>query len=231
LEFQRRNPIDNEECNFAFRYYVFGSILSLLDQVAEKNDVQDPGILLRKGICLKGMGNYDDALKIIERASTIQTDNSDILAQLADCYALVGETNLSKVFFREAFFVEPQDISCDFLESEMIQRLFEVVREKIGDKALIANWVPVYGDIYRVFSIKRELRAVEYGKLRQSVYSLEREFANQPEKRELIMPRLLNKYFWIVDHLVSIREDKGRVQEVLLKIRSINPEIFTLYTK
>lgn len=231
LEFQTRNPTNNEECNYGFRFYFFGTVNRMLDQILQKTDILEPALQLRKGICFKGMGDYDQAVQILEQASLEKAEDPDIIAQLADAYALVGETNLSKVFFREAFFIGPNEISYVFLESEMIQRLFKAVQEKVGTDKLFLEWVPVYGELFRVFSVKRELRAVEYGRLRQSVYALERELANQQVSDPTIMPRLLTKYFWIIDHLISIHEEKSRIQEILLKIRSLNSEIHTLYTK
>jgi hypothetical protein len=87
----------------------------------------------------------------------------------------------------------------------------------------------VYGTLWGVLSIKRELRALEYGKLRQKIFSLEQEIRDD-NRRPLLMPRLINHYFWLIDHLVMNREDQRKIDEILLKIRSLSPEVYKRYT-
>ena len=55
----------------------------------------------------------------------------------------------------------------------MIRRLAAKVAS-LGYKGLeLSEWIPVYGAVLGIFAIKRELKAVEVGKLRQSIYQLE----------------------------------------------------------
>ena len=60
----------------------------------------------------------------------IKKDEARFLAELADCHALSGEQRLSKVFFREAFFIAPDKIDLELLESDMIQKLIAKAREE-----------------------------------------------------------------------------------------------------
>ena len=57
-------------------------------------------------------------------------EKASILAEMADCYALCGEEKTSKVLFREAFFINPETIDLDFLESELIECLVKKTKEK-----------------------------------------------------------------------------------------------------
>jgi hypothetical protein len=88
----------------------------------------------------------------------------------------------------------------------------------------------VYGAIFGVFTVKRELKAVEVGKLKQAIYQLENEVKEGSDERVLLVPRLINKYFWLIDHLIAAREDKGRIDEVLLKVRMLDQSIYKQYT-
>jgi tetratricopeptide (TPR) repeat protein len=187
-------------------------------------------LLLRIGRCYKGIGEYDRALENLKTAGQQRREDPEILAELADCYALVNEVQASKAFFREAFFIGPQQVGIWGLESEMIRRLIAKVRELGFESPVLEEWLPVYGVLFGVFTVKRELRSIEYGKLKQSIYALEREFQDRNENEDVLMPRLINRYFWLIDHYVSTGEDRGKIDEVLLKLRTLNPAIYQQYT-
>ena len=231
LDFAQRNGIRNDACMFAFKSYVFGFVKKLLSTGLEKEDTADPWKHLHIGVCEKLLGRYEDAIASLETASGGLLEHPDLLSHMADVYALLEETPRAKVLFREAFFIDPQKITLEFLECEMITRLVEHVRSRFDDAHLVREWIPVYGVLLGVFSVKRELRAVEFGRLKQSIYSLEREYAHQPDKRSLLEPKLINRYFWQIDHLVSLEEEQEKIDEVLLKIKGLNPDIHSLYTK
>lgn len=230
-DFIHRIGLNSDACIYAFKTYVFGTILRLLNEAKKTSDSVDPLVFLHMGMCEKILGNYEDAIRCCEKAAAHLHDNPEVLCHLADGYALLEETDRAKVLFREAFFHDPQKIELTFLESEMIHRLIAHVSQRFKDRNAVKEWIPVYGTILGIFSVKRELRAVEYGRLRQSIYSLECELANQPNRRAMLEPRLLNRYFWQIDHLVNQKEPQEKIADVLIKIKSVNPEIHTLYTK
>jgi hypothetical protein len=77
--------------------------------------------------------------------------------------------------------------------------------------------------------VKRELKAVEVGKLRQSIYQLENESKEGSEDRAAIAPRLINRYFWLVDHYIAVKEDRAKIEEVLLKVRLLDQSVYKQY--
>lgn len=225
-----------EPCLHAVRGHVFGQALDHFEQLRKEGDAPDAELLARIGRCHKGLGAYDTALSYLQAAAGIRGDDAETLAELADCYALVNEIAAAKAFFREAFLVDPQRVNIEMLESQMIKRLIAKVRELGLEGPQLREWVPVYGVIYGVFTVKRELRSIEYGKLKQSIYALERERAEGRDKEGLIEPRLINRYFWLIDHYVNAAEASGatrssdKVDEVLLKLRSLSERIYREYT-
>ncbi|NCN04152.1 MAG: hypothetical protein GW949_00820 [Spirochaetales bacterium] len=231
LEFAKRINLDDEESLYTFKQYAFFSVKIILEKKLRQSENADPQYTMKLGICEKALGNYIEAKSNLEKSGGVGQDNPELLGHLADVYALLNEPARAKVLFREAFFIDPQRVPVELLESELILRLSDYTKEKYSPEKLAREWLPVYGVIFGVFSVKRELRAVEYGRLRQGIYSLEREYAHEKEKRELIEPRLINKYFWQIDHLISISEEPQKINEVLLKIKSLNPDIHGLYTK
>jgi hypothetical protein len=67
--------------------------------------------------------------------------------------------------------------------------------------------------------------------LKQSIFSLETEYESNPAKREILKPRLLNHYFWLIDYYETSNEDHSLIEEVLLKIRVTDLAIYNMYAK
>ncbi len=220
----------SEQSLYAVRHHVFGQALGHFERLLDDSAGRDIELLFRVGRCYKGVGQYDKALERLQAASKQRREDAEILAELADCYALVNEAQISKAFFREAFFIAPDRVDVWSLESEMIRRLIAKVRDLGYESPVLEEWVPVYGVLFGVFTVKRELRSIEYGKLKQSIYALEREQQDRNDNEDVLMPRLINRYFWLIDHYVSTGEDRGRIDEVLLKLRTLNPAIYQRYT-
>jgi tetratricopeptide (TPR) repeat protein len=218
----------SERCQFNIKSYIFGRALEHYLTLYNESDLNDPEILLRIGRCHKCQGNYENAIRFLELAGQYRREDASILAELADCYSLVNEDRAAKAFFREAFFLDCQSVELSYLESPLILRLVEKLRGKFGDTGgELQEWIPVYATIFGLFNVKRELRPLELGKLKQAIYQLEKEIAGQHGSR--LIPRLINHYFWLVDHYLSSGEERQKVEEVLLKIKELDPEIYSEY--
>jgi len=225
----------NEACLYSIKQHVFDNCLEYFKNVYEENNLNnDYHLMIKIARCYKGKGDYERAIKEFKLAFALVQDNVDILIELGDCYAIINEEHSSKLFFKEAFFINPQLVNIDFLESEMFFRLFAMVKQSLGTKTqleIIKEWIPVYGVVLGILNIKRELRAIEYGKLRQIIYQLEREYTDNLESKALIIPRLINKYFWLIDYYISNKEDNSKIEDVLYKIQTLDSNIYQLYTK
>jgi hypothetical protein len=115
------------------------------------------------------------------------------------------------------------------MESELILGLRDKVRDLGYSGNELAEWIPVWGCIWGIFSIKRELKPVEAGRLKQSILSLENEYRSKSGGNPHIKPRLLNRYFWLVDHCEYKRDTSGLMDETLLKIKFIDPVVHDQY--
>ena len=144
---------------------------------------------------------------------------------------MVNEMRAGKAFFREAFFLGPQEIDLNNLESVVITRLIAKLNDKGYTGPELSEWIPVYGTIFGIFNIKRELRPIEFGKLKQNIFKYENELKCSHENCGFTLPRLANHYFWLIDHYISTNEEKSKIDEVLEKIKNLNPEIYKEYTK
>ncbi|NLM00257.1 MAG: hypothetical protein GX220_02240 [Treponema sp.] len=184
----------------------------------------------RIGLCYKKLGDYESALKFLIDANNKTPDSAAILAEMADCYAMIGEDKTAKLFFREAFFINPQEIDIYLLESLLITELFMQIRKLGYTENVFLEWVPVYGVLYGVFNVKRGLRAFEFAKLKQSIYTLESELKELVGIAEALIPKLINHYFWLIDYYTITKEDRSKIDEVLLKIKLLDNDIYTKYT-
>ncbi len=213
------------------KQWVFKSALSGYLNASSDITSSDEELLLRIGKCYKGMGDYDKALEYLESVSRKKRDDPEILAELADSYAFINEIRIAKAFFREAFFIDPQRVNIDFLESELIVRLIEKLKFLGYSNKVLKEWLPVFAVIWGVFNVKRELRPLELGKLKQSVFSLENRISDSDSEDEkaVLIPRLINRYLWLIDHYIIKGETRKKVEEILRKIRIIDESIYNQY--
>jgi hypothetical protein len=106
-----------------------------------------------------------------------------------------------------------------------------LAEEKGYREEMLREWIPVYGRLWGVFSVKRELKPIEFGKLKQSIFTLETECRGNPGQSATLKPRLINRYFWLIDYYESKREDPDLIEEVLLKIKVTDAEIYERYIR
>lgn len=179
----------------------------------------------------KGFGDYDRAIECLEEYLRGQQDDAQALAELADCYEMTNETKKAKLFFREAFFINPQKVDLELLQSGMIRTLVEQLKDKEYTPAQVKEWIPVYAVIHGVFQIKRDLKPLELGQLKQSIVAMKNEWQEGNSRQGLLLPRLINRYFWLIDHYLGVKEDRSIIEEVLLNIKMLDKEIYELYTR
>ncbi len=232
LQFLSREKQTFDRTLFAVKAGVFSSALACFNQLAgEKDPVQKAEILRKTGLCYKKLGSYETARNCLAEANDARPDHSPIIAEMADCYALCGEEKQAKVLFREAFYIEPQKIEPEFLDSELIQCLIRNVRQKGFSGAALMEWIPVYGQLYGVFTVKRRLRPQEIARLKQEIYAKETEIKDPSCQRDLLTPRLINLYFWLIDYFVAAKENVSKMNDIITRIKILDTEIYELYIK
>lgn len=228
-KFLERDDGTYEQGIFALKQWVFGRALGDFLALIDGPAGSDPDVLYRIGSCYKGKGNYKQALEYFEICNHQKADDPLILAALADCYAFINEVKAAKIFFREAFFLNPQQIDISSLESLMIQRLIRRLQEMGYGPPELAEWIPVYGVLFGVLNVKRELRSLEYGKLKQSIFSLQSQLSDDGKRNYTTEPRLLNRYFWLIDHYIASGDTREKVDDALQRIREINDSVYEYY--
>lgn len=222
----------HEKTMYAVKKGVFTTALENYQQLNnEHGNSQNAEIFRKMGLCYKKLGVYEDALKNLGEANSLVSDSAPVLAEMADCYALCGSERTAKLLFREAFYLDAQKIDLSLLDSELIGCLVNQVQSLGYTKSELLEWIPVYGVLFGVFSVKRELRALEVGKLKQSIYALENDIRDEGSDKALLVPRLINHYFWLIDHHVTVHDERSKINEILLKIKLLDIDVYSQYTK
>lgn len=221
-----------EPALFAVQYGYFSNALNEFTKYLEEKDTFQRAEIHRKvGICYKKLGDFENARTYLTEANNICPNLAPVLAELADCYSLCGEDKFGKVLFREAFFVDPGSIDLDFLDSELIKCLITRTQSKNNSGKALQYWIPVYGVLSGVFNIKRELTSQEVARLKKDIYAMESEFKDPSCNSEILIPRLLYCYFWLMDHYDLAKETPAKINEVLLKIKILDPQVYEAYVK
>lgn len=223
---------DYENIVYSFKKGIFSAALEKYGKSPDENDSRMRAEICRKkGLCYKKLGSYETALSCLTEANETLGGQAAVLAEMADCYALCGETKYAKLLFREAFFTDAQRIDLDFLDAPLITVLVEQVEQKGYAGAEKLEWIPVYGVLLGVFGVKRELRSQEVLRLKQDIYSLESELKDPANNSAVLTPRLMNLYFWLIDHYVLSKDSVAKINEVLLKIKILDPAVYQMYVK
>ena len=227
-----RESLPYEPAQFAVQQGFFKNALEEYKKMLEEKDpLQKAEIYKNAGICYKKLGDFENARAFLTEANNIYPNLSSVLAELADCYSLCGEDKFGKVLYREAFFADPDSIDLDFLDSELIKCLIEKTKSKGYSGKALLYWIPVYGVLGGVFNIKRELTSQEVARLKKDIYAMENEIKDPSCNSEILIPRMLNYYFWLMDHYDLANENQAKINEVLLRIKLLDSAVYEMYIK
>ncbi len=210
----------------------FSSSLKLYSKLMDEKDPMHRAVILQNmGICYKKLGDFENARECLSEANSIYPNQASVLAQLADCFSLCGEDRYGKVLFREAFFIDPEKIDTVFLDSQLIRCLIDKTIEKGYTGKLINYWIPIFGTLYGIFNIKRELTPQEATRINRDIYELESEYKDPACNSEVLVPQMLNNYFWLIDHYVLRKESVNKINEILLKIKILDSSVYNSFVQ
>ncbi len=231
-DFDRPDRFISQKTIYAVQHGVFKLALQAYNSLKiDGTSAHQADIFRKKGLCCKKLGRYEDALAFLTEANQLLPSNAPVLAEMADCFALCGEEKNAKVLFREAFFIDAQKVEISFLDSELIRCLIRQVQELGYTGNILQEWIPVYGVLYGVFNMKRELKPQEAMKLRQDIFAKENEIKDPSNYIDVLTPKLINMYFWLIDHYARTNEGNGKIRECLLQIRVHDENIYKMYTR
>jgi tetratricopeptide (TPR) repeat protein len=210
-------------------YYIFNAALHEFTKSKAENKIFDLDTAYHIGLCHKKIGNYNDAIKHFEESLGFESDNSNVMCQLADCFALIDEKKKAKILFREAFFIDPSSVDLYLLDSNIINYLVTEIKEYKVPEDEIKYWIPVYGRILGIFTVFRELLPIEAAKLKREIISLESNFKLNIENDVALKAKLLNLYLWLYDFIRIHKKDKTELNEIEYKIKYTSEHIYGIF--
>lgn len=230
--FLSREKTVYEPALFSVQKGFFTMTLAHFTALFDERDAQRKAEILKNaGICYKKLGDFENARACLSDAARIYPGVASVIAELADCYSLCGEERNGKVLFREAFFINPEEIDIGNLDSELIKCLIKKTGDKGYTGKILQLWIPVYGVLTGILNIKRVLSSQEVCRLKQNIYAMENEYKDPSCNSDVLIPKLLNNYFWLIDHYVLTHENVHKINEILLKIKILDSNIYEVYVK
>ncbi|OQX29541.1 MAG: hypothetical protein B0D92_03150 [Spirochaeta sp. LUC14_002_19_P3] len=192
---------------------------------AEKTD--DPETILQIARCHKELGSYDYAVKCYEYLlQKLEDKDVRCMAELADAYVLIGELKAGKVLMREALFLDSAKVELNKLKAPLFTELISRVKKECPITSPVFNeWLLVYGIYWCVLDVRRELSSVEYGNLKQMIYTSRSELA-EGDSGGWLTPRLVNCYFRLMDHLEITESDRKEIEDIRLNIQLTAPALY-----
>ncbi|NNM67024.1 MAG: tetratricopeptide repeat protein [Spirochaetales bacterium] len=228
--FLQRLEVQPEIGLFAIRQFVYNEAARCYVEALKDGRKATVDLTVKAAKAWKLAGAYDRSIELLEGVLNVQKDEASALAELADCWEMVGEIKKARLLFREAFYINPSRIDLEGLRSTQIAQILQVIRQEGFPASVWAEWIPVYGVIHGVFNVRRDLKPLELGQLKQSIFAFKNEIQENTSRQGVLLPRLINRYFWLIDHFLSVKEERSKIEEVLLNIKLLDERIFTLYT-
>ncbi len=230
------NYMENQKCLEdidlfeSVKYHIFSLALKYYnssEQVyVEDDSVVDIDLMVKVSKCYREIGELGKAIDLLEDVREHNQRDSYVLSTLADIYFEVGDIERSKLFFREAFFWDPQRVEVFSMKSMIIKKLRNIVYSNGYREEEINEWIPVYACIENVFDVRREITPQEVNELIERIKLLENEYLKSKQWRHLVEPRLINSYLWLVDYYGLQEEDISMARSIASIISKISPVIY-----
>lgn len=216
----------------AVRTYIFTEAIHCFSHAYNNTISPDIGLFHDIGECYCNIREYARAIQTFEFAWDLKRDDSRILARLADAYHAWKEDadtwKKARLLFREAFLYEPENIELERLTTPWMLELVRKTEEAGFSGDEVALWLPLFAAAEHQFNVKRELEDHELSLLTGQVYALEKEIRQPGAETRRIMPRLLNRYLWLIDHYQVEENDTVKVDILKKKFQEMEPEFFKL---
>lgn len=221
---------DSELPILAVRVYIFTEAIHNFTRAYRHAASPDLDLIYDIGECYFNIRDYGKAVETFEYAWEFRRDNSRVLARLADAYYALGENpetrKKAKLLFREAFLHNPDEIDLERIRALMVRNLLQQTEKAGHSGTTVARWLPVFAAIEHQFNIKRELEEDEAVQLADQAYRLEQKLNAKRREAESLLPLLLNRYIWLIDHYMLEQNDTIKVNMLHKKFQQYAPEIF-----
>jgi tetratricopeptide (TPR) repeat protein len=182
------------------------------------------------GECFLRLEEYKSAIDTLEYAKATYRSDARLLSVLgAACYNH-NDIPKSMHYFREAFFINPSDIDLELVRVKPIDQAIHAVNDDRPNAVDVREWIPVYAYIHDIFYVKKNISIHTIETIQREVYNLEQIFqkmTSQQLEGSSIMPRLINKYLWLMDYYELQSYSFDNIMQIRDRIISIDKNLFS----
>ncbi len=230
-----KNLIHTPSYKAAMRYIFFTASENYKIAFQDQESTTDNfDLLLNLGVCFLNLGEYKHTVETLEYARSSYRSNARLVSLLAEAYFNLNEIPKSLLYFREAFFLNPSEIDLTLLKSKPIIDLTTRVQEGRPGCRDIREWIPIYGFLDDVFYVKRNLNSAQLEGIKREIYTLEKNFQTMSREKvedTNIVPRLVNKYLWMLDYFEFQNYDFESITEIRSRLLQIDRRLFEEHFK
>jgi len=229
LSFCREQRIDNKKAVLSIKNYVFYRAIDLLIESYRLSPMPNRETLILLGQCFYEVGIVEKAIETLEYAMSIATEDNDvrIYTMLGNLYYETGNTDLSMIMFNEAFLKMPQLVNIDVIEYPAIKNIRKTVLEDGFKDNEILEWIPVYGYLYEGLTTRRKIEYDDYMELKEKIIDYEKSLRIDKKVRNIILPRLVNYYLWLLDYYIYQIGAFENAEKVVSRILELLEEVHT----
>ncbi len=191
-------------------------------------------LLLNLGMCFLILKEYKASIDTLEYARSSNRNDAKLNSLLGEAYFHTNEISRSLLFFKEAFFIDPSDIDLDPLKSKPIQDLIKITKNKKTGCNDIREFMPIFGFTEDIFYTRRNINTEQMEAIKREIYTLEKNLHLLPGEKageSNIIPRLINKYIWMLDYFRFQKYDYENIAEIKNRLVQLDKDIFEEYFK
>lgn len=224
IDFCRDYQIKDVSIFFAIKSFVFKKIIDFLLKASKDSDNSNREILVLLSYAFYEADMIEKSVETLEfiLARFLEKDDARVYTLLGDIYAeLYGvkdaKRDLAVIMFNELFLKCIDTVDVESIEYKDIQILSQGIRNDLFPENQVKYWIPIYGYLYGGLTIRRNLRYEEYKKLQDMISELESDIRTG-DHLEILIPKILNVYFWVFDYYVYQMKTLGGATQIYRRV-------------
>jgi tetratricopeptide (TPR) repeat protein len=191
-------------------------------------------LLINLGECFLRLKEYKYAIETLEYAMSSYKSDAKLLFILGESYYHIDDIPKCLLYMREAFQIDPSQIDITLIEAKPILEIIEAVQNSGRDIKDVREWIPVFGYLTDVFYVRRNLSKHQVESLKREVFNLENSLirlSSDDIDATNIIPRLLNKYLWLLDYYEHQNINTENRDEIKNRLLAIDKDLFEEFFK
>ena len=231
----KNNMVDSSAYTSAMKNIFFNASENYKKAFKDQESTADNfDLLVNLGTCFLILGEYKPSIETLEYARSSNKNDARLNSLLGEAYFHIDEVSRSLLFFKEAFFINPADIDLKVLKSKPILDLVDIVEKSKPGCRDVKEWIPVFGFVEDVFYTRRNINNQQAETIKREIYSLEknlREMNTGKIAESNIVPRLINKYIWMLDYFRFQNYNYESITDIKNRLIQLDKDIFEQFFK